>query len=389
MRLCILLAGLAARVSCDGVAVVVRNLVGEDVLVSWLQPGQEPRQRVPQQVEPVKNATVVSIHSYTTHEFIIASVPPRTRSHPPSVDVDGNCSYWASIGECEANPRYMLANCARSCAASAATSAVGYHERSVTFAVSDMPEVISVVVAADGVWTIERSGSTQDARAAVESAYGHCKRDAQCVSPVVLATCVRDALVAWHAPRLHMLDVERALFLDALAAVPSSGPDPEAAGTTDAEDVESIHASYARAASPLKPMLEACYGNHACVEMASVAAAVAVTNAVAAAQRGTRRRGQERRNATCAAHVATSLAVSTTAWKYEPGAASAIWGGTPPPLGPLEPERRVRHLFKPDAIPAALIALVDDFVSGVECDAIVTACVKNQLLHLAPPEEAI
>ena len=39
-----------------GVSVVVRNLVGEDVQVSWLQPGAEPRARVPQQEKALKNA---------------------------------------------------------------------------------------------------------------------------------------------------------------------------------------------------------------------------------------------------------------------------------------------------------------------------------------------
>jgi hypothetical protein len=244
----------------------------------------------------------------------------------------------------------------------------------VTFIVSDTPEVVSIVVAANGVWAIDRRGPAQDTREAVESAYTRCKWDTHCVSPAALATCVGDTLVTWHAPRLHMLDVERALFLDALATVPSPGSDPKMVGTVDSEDVVAIHAAHTHAARPLEPTLEACTGNRACIEMAAVAAAAAVTNAVVAAQQGTRRRGQERRNATCAAHVATSPAVSTIAWKYDPRATSAIWGGAPPP-GLPEPERRVRHLFKPEAIPAALIALVDDFVSGVECDAMVTACV--------------
>ena len=31
------------------------------------------------------------------------------------VDLNGSCAYWASIGECEANPGYMLRNCKKSC----------------------------------------------------------------------------------------------------------------------------------------------------------------------------------------------------------------------------------------------------------------------------------
>jgi len=36
-------------------------------------------------------------------------------------DSDANCSYWASIGECSANPGYMLTSCCASCEALAAT----------------------------------------------------------------------------------------------------------------------------------------------------------------------------------------------------------------------------------------------------------------------------
>eukprot|EP00746_Dinoflagellata_sp_MGD_P133685 gnl/MRDRNA2_/MRDRNA2_67427_c0_seq1.p1 gnl/MRDRNA2_/MRDRNA2_67427_c0~~gnl/MRDRNA2_/MRDRNA2_67427_c0_seq1.p1 ORF type:complete len:121 (+),score=26.09 gnl/MRDRNA2_/MRDRNA2_67427_c0_seq1:34-396(+) len=31
-------------------------------------------------------------------------------------DKSPNCVYWASTGECERNPKYMLSNCAKSCA---------------------------------------------------------------------------------------------------------------------------------------------------------------------------------------------------------------------------------------------------------------------------------
>jgi len=243
----------------------------------------------------------------------------------------------------------------------------------VTFSVSDAPEVVSVVVATNGVWAVERRGPVRDAHEAVERAYAWCGRDAQCVLPAAIAACVWDKLATWHAPHLRTLNAEYVLFLDALAAVPYPPPDPEAAELAEAEDVDKIHATHAHAARPLEPVLGACAVDRVCVETTTVAAAVAVTNAVAAAQQGTRRRGQERRNATCAAHVATSPAVSTTAWKYDPRFASAVWSSMPPLPGPLEPERRVRHLFKPEAIPAALIALVDNFVSDAECDVIVAA----------------
>ena len=36
-------------------------------------------------------------------------------SEPTCPDGNTNCPYWASIGECEANPGYMLINCQFSC----------------------------------------------------------------------------------------------------------------------------------------------------------------------------------------------------------------------------------------------------------------------------------
>lgn len=32
------------------------------------------------------------------------------------LDVNRNCAYWASIGECRANPNYMLGSCPNACA---------------------------------------------------------------------------------------------------------------------------------------------------------------------------------------------------------------------------------------------------------------------------------
>ena len=43
---------------------------------------------------------------YTTVE---PTIPPNCENKHPS------CNYWAGIGECEANPGYMLKNCKKSC----------------------------------------------------------------------------------------------------------------------------------------------------------------------------------------------------------------------------------------------------------------------------------
>jgi len=42
--------------------------------------------------------------------------PTPTPAPSPCTDDNDNCEYWASVGECEANPGYMLVNCRKSCA---------------------------------------------------------------------------------------------------------------------------------------------------------------------------------------------------------------------------------------------------------------------------------
>ena len=69
MRVLTILALLQATLA--GVPVAVRNLVGRDVIVAWLQPGPEPRKRIPQQAKPLTNSSVMSIDSFATHEFIV------------------------------------------------------------------------------------------------------------------------------------------------------------------------------------------------------------------------------------------------------------------------------------------------------------------------------
>merc|ERR1712045_998116 len=38
-----------------------------------------------------------------------------TPAPQPCTDDNQNCEYWASLGECEANPGYMLTTCRKSC----------------------------------------------------------------------------------------------------------------------------------------------------------------------------------------------------------------------------------------------------------------------------------
>jgi len=51
---------------------------------------------------------LLSFTSTTTHNnvVVVEAVP---------ADMDENCPYWSTIGECEKNPGYMIAHCATSC----------------------------------------------------------------------------------------------------------------------------------------------------------------------------------------------------------------------------------------------------------------------------------
>ncbi|KAH8061417.1 procollagen-proline 4-dioxygenase [Aureococcus anophagefferens] len=169
---------VAATARGAGVSIVVRNLAGEDVVVSWLQPGREPRGRVPQQEKPLKNATTMSINSYETHEFIVASVAPAAaaRGRARGADADDNCAFWASVGDLgldgqeelmavQYNPgqQYML-HCDGSC------------DGSPFVAGGRLATVLMYCAAADGGGTAfpTRTGEAREPRAAREARGGRC-----------------------------------------------------------------------------------------------------------------------------------------------------------------------------------------------------------------------
>ena len=52
------------------------------------------------------------------------------------------CAFWASVGECDANPSYMRTSCKRACAAHEAKATGDSNE--AFFAVADAPETITV-----------------------------------------------------------------------------------------------------------------------------------------------------------------------------------------------------------------------------------------------------
>ncbi|KAK7230468.1 procollagen-proline 4-dioxygenase [Aureococcus anophagefferens] len=331
---------VAATARGAGVSIVVRNLAGEDVVVSWLQPGREPRGRVPQQEKPLKNATTMSINSYETHD-----------------------------------------SCAASCASADDRAAAAATERSAVFAVSDSPETISVVRTARRARVVaERAGPALDAAEAVDAALAACGAGGAeaCANPDEAPGCAAAYLARWLARAApSSSELERGLFSASYDRVPAPLPDP-AHEKAEPEDLARVHATYAAGARPVD-VRAACGAEsdfEACARRVAKAAAVAIAQGTAEAQKATRRRSLEKRNASCAAHAGNSETVGTVEWTWAgAGDASATWGATPARGARTGPERArtVRHLFKPPAEPAALIAVVDDFVDDDECAAIMAS----------------
>ena len=74
----------ATRGSQPGqISVSVQNMVGRDVVLSWLQPGRAPRARVSQHPnKPFKNSSVMAIDSFETHEFVVEAAAPGAAGPP-------------------------------------------------------------------------------------------------------------------------------------------------------------------------------------------------------------------------------------------------------------------------------------------------------------------
>ena len=391
----LVLFGLFRSSAARGVSVTIRNLANESVNVSWLEPapaGSSRRKRLPQLA--LRHRMTASIASYAGHEFVVsrAAAP----CGPELQDRHENCAFWASLDECDTNPTYMRTSCAGSCADGADDDA------SVTFSVAEAPEMVSVVIRADGTWAVEREGTAVDALAAVARAFEACggggDEDA-CVgeepaessgrggwlwgivaerfgtSPLPprlpapsFERCVGRKLEGWLAPRLAALALEKDLFETSYAMMPVPSPGPL---VDDAEDVAEVDRLCGAALRPLDVAAACPAADRRCVDVAVRDAAVGVSIATDVARRATRRRATDKRNATCATSDRTTPAVATETWRWDPRATSPVWGDDgPPAAAPVEPPRRVSHLFKPEAVPAALISVVDDFISEAECAAI-------------------
>ncbi|KAH8044385.1 procollagen-proline 4-dioxygenase [Aureococcus anophagefferens] len=289
---------VAATARGAGVSIVVRNLAGEDVVVSWLQPGREPRGRVPQQEKPLKNATTMSINSYETHEFIVASVAPaRRRAGARWADADDNCAFGRPSASATRTGLHaqLLRGVLRVRGRRAAAAAT---ERSAVFAVSDSrrrsprPDRRAALEPPKRWtrWTPLRP-STRRSRPAAPAA----PRPARTPTRRRARRCTR-ALARQAAPSLEL---ER-LFSAPYDRVPAPLPDP-AHEKAEPRTWPACTPRTPRARGRRRPLRRARrrLGARA-LGAAAKAAAVAIAQGTAEAQKATRRRSLEKRNASCA-----------------------------------------------------------------------------------------
>mmetsp|Transcript_77 Transcript_77/g.246 ORF Transcript_77/g.246 Transcript_77/m.246 type:complete len:572 (-) Transcript_77:28-1743(-) len=362
----------ATRGSQPGqISVSVQNMVGRDVVLSWLQPGRAPRARVSQHPnKPFKNSSVMAIDSFETHEFVVEAAAPGAAGPP---DGHEQCAFWASVGECDANPSYMRTSCKRACAAHEAKATGDSNE--AFFAVADAPETITVRVGDDGKWIVERSGPTHDAKAAVAKAFEDCDVpvDAETCAGDPIA-CITSELDAFFAPKRAELELETQLFEASVDLAPNATPDPEAKAPYR-EDLVELRRSFEKARKPVDLEAACPSAERPCLFKKASDNAVGLENAIAGARKATRARRHDKRNATCARHTdwTPHEPALKTEWVWEPAADAALWGSEGPPadVPGTERSRQVTSLFRPDALPKAAIALIDNFLSDEECDAVV------------------
>lgn len=132
-----------------------------------------------------------------------------------AVDAREECGFWASAGECEKNPGYMLINCKHACGNSSAQFVVGKTDEYITI---------------DEDWNVERTGPAKRSRDQAIVYWKACST-ADEVCPDA-ATCVRETAERdFLAPRIHELALEKALFENAIKIAPNE--DPETTTPTD------------------------------------------------------------------------------------------------------------------------------------------------------------
>mmetsp|Transcript_26301 Transcript_26301/g.81894 ORF Transcript_26301/g.81894 Transcript_26301/m.81894 type:complete len:566 (+) Transcript_26301:258-1955(+) len=365
----LLLLAAAARARPKEVSVGVRNLAGRDIKLSWLRPGPEPRERVEQANQPMRDGGMKSLNSFATHEFTAEAAVDVSR-----LPEDGHekCGPWAASGECDANPGYMRASCVRACAVQDARNG---SRLEVVFAIAEVSEIVTIKEI-NGKFVVERTGAVHDARKAVAAAFETCddaREDETCAGDP--AVCVAAELDAFFAPKRGELELEATIFEASVALAPVATPDPKAKKAY-IEDLPALRGRIAAARRAPVNITDACPGAHKdCVVRTASDAAAVLESAIADARLATRARKQDKRNATCARDIPWTPhepAVQTD-WVWNPAADAALWGaeGAPADVPGAEASRRVAHLFRPAALPKAAIVLIDDFLSDEECDAVV------------------
>ncbi|KAJ1446356.1 hypothetical protein M885DRAFT_625325 [Pelagophyceae sp. CCMP2097] len=364
------------------VSISVRNMGGQGINIWWVPPQGGPR--VKQNAKVVVNATRTAINSYEGHQFVVTAARDAAPA-AAAADTHASCAFWAGEGECSANPSYMLASCAASCAAVAAEEA-----ELARFFVGTFAE--SLTLREDG--SLEHDSETLRAAIFVSAAWAACAAGEACAAAdtcaekdeAAVAACAAAAVRALVEQKIDELAVERAILADQVVLFPVpplKSTTPKDGGQTDDNDLERKAALAARAVAAAPAVAASCGASAACAARELGAFAEEFREAVDATRKGIYERNEAIRNASCASDLPTTPYVSEGEWRWDPvsdsEAAALVWRGERPAPGAdvsglvnrSEPPRRFWDLFAPASMPGARITLVDDFVSADECAAIV------------------
>ena len=332
--------------------------------------GPEPRKRIPQQAKPLTNSSVMSIDSFATHEFIVYDAAAEKYVKKPGRPQ--SCEFWASVGECAANPGYMLVTCANACDSLSKKKNNG--ELKAIFAVADNRETVSIVDN-DGVWDVVRTGPAHDAQKAVARALDACSATHEDGAPTcgeATVQCVSDELQTFFAPKRDELSIEKFLFDHALKIAPKATPDPDAKGAAYSEDLPKLYRDIERASKETDLSAACPDGARECLRQKATHETVFLTSTIGTLRKATRARRHDVRNATCRNRedVSPHSPVIEKIWKYDP---------TPQTSGPgphrtkrAPPNRNGRFVIYLIPQVDAQIVVIDDFISDEECDAVQT-----------------
>ena len=301
----------------------------------------------------------MGINSYEGHSFVV---------EPWGVEKDAreDCVFWASAGECEKNPGYMLKECAKAC---------GHKE--ARFTVGSTEEYLTV----DSEWRLYRTGPARRASESAKELWADCQRT--CESEEVcgdLPACVKERAEEDFLGKTKLeLDLERKLFEKAYDAAPRPPLDPE----QPTEDLQAVLSAYETAKNFDIAKELSCVDEASCVtEIGN--AAVLLYSGVDSLRKATRRRGTVLRNSTCDAATKTIFLKEAVSHddtlrrrhpqEEEEEASYEVWVDSRRDEGAASNDESKEYLyrdlfFQPSFLPGARISHVKDFVTSAECEA--------------------